>query len=211
MAKKEKYYVVWDGHRPGIYTSWEKCKSQIIGYPGAKYKKFNTRSEAEEAYTSSFDNHIGKRDTQKAGNATIRQNDDIIWQSIAVDAACSGNPGTMEYRGVATKSGIELFKQGPFQKGTNNIGEFLAIVHALAFLQKDKKYEYPIYSDSRTAILWVKKKKANTKLKFDHKNAILRNLIDRAEKWLQTNTYQNPIHKWDTKNWGEIPADFGRK
>ena len=42
-----------------------------------------------------------------------------IKESIAVDAACSGNPGKMEYRGVYVADGRELFHIGPFEEGTN--------------------------------------------------------------------------------------------
>lgn len=82
--------------------------------------------------------------------------------SIAVDAACSGNPGAMEYRGVETATGREIFRQGPFSEGTNNIGEFLAIVHGLAMLKKMNS-DLPLYSDSVNAISWVKKKKAENR------------------------------------------------
>ena len=130
--------------------------------------------------------------------------------SISVDAASSGNPGKMEYRGVDTKSKKQLFIQGPFEEGTNNIGEFLAIVHGLAFLKKINSDKI-IYTDSRTAISWVKKKNCNTKLEPNEKNSALFELIDRAIIWLKNNTYKTPIVKWETKAWGEIPADFGRK
>ena len=53
----------------------------------------------------------------------------------AVDAGCSGNPGPMEYRGVDMRTGKQIFHFGPIQ-GTNNIGEFLAIVHALALMEQ---------------------------------------------------------------------------
>ena len=36
-------------------------------------------------------------------------------------------------------------------------------------------------------------------------------LIQRAINWLNTNSYSTKIVKWETKKWGEIPADFGRK
>jgi ribonuclease HI len=117
----------------------------------------------------------------------------------------------MEYRGVDTKTGMQLFHQGPFKRGTNNIGEFLALVHALALLQKENRPNLPIYSDSRIAIGWVKRKKANTKLKKGADNSILFQLMNRAETWLENNSFTNPIYKWETKEWGEIPADFGRK
>ena len=131
--------------------------------------------------------------------------------SLSVDAACSGNPGLMEYRGVIVESGVEVFKKGPFTKGTNNIGEFLAIVHGLALCKQKNKPDLPIYTDSRTAMSWVSKKQCRTNLAFDASNQELLDLIKRAEKWLKTNTYRNPILKWETKSWGEIPADFGRK
>ncbi len=131
--------------------------------------------------------------------------------SISVDAACSGNPGIMEYQGVETNTKRRLFHQGPFRDGTNNIGEFLALVHGLGYLKKHGYDSVPIFTDSVTAMAWVRNKKAKTKLDRTAHNAILFDLIERAENWLKTNTYNNPILKWDTENWGEIPADFGRK
>ena len=117
----------------------------------------------------------------------------------------------MEYRGVDTKTVYEFFRQGPFQRGTNNIGEFLALVHALAYLKKEGKDSLVIYTDSRTAMSWVRNKKVKTTLKKTGQNAILFELMDRGITWLKNNSYKNPIIKWDTKSWGEIPADFGRK
>ena len=129
--------------------------------------------------------------------------------AIAVDAACSGNPGPMEYRGVHLPSGKQIFHFGPVQ-GTNNIGEFLAIVHALALL-KQRGSDMPVYSDSRTAQIWVQKRKCKTTLKRTPETEPLFAIIARAERWLMNNTWKNPILKWDTAQWGEIPADFGRK
>jgi ribonuclease HI len=207
--KKQKYYVVWHGHTPGIYSSWEHCQVQVKNYPNAIYKSFSSKEEAEEAYfggTPSLAKRFAKS-TQKP--KTLKQ--DFIANSISVDAACSGNPGIMEYRGVWTDDKTEIFHLGPFREGTNNIGEFLAIVHALALLAKKGDDKTPIYSDSKTAIGWVNRKKANTKLPPSTKNADLFDLIRRAEKWLRDNTWKNPVKKWETKDWGEIPADFGRK
>ena len=133
-----------------------------------------------------------------------------VKDSIAVDAACSGNPGLMEYQGVYTKTGELLFHQGPFKNGTNNIGEFLALVHGLAFL-KQRNSSLPIYTDSKTALAWIKNKKAKTLLEKNAENAILFELIERAEKWLKENSYTTEVLKWKTEIWGEIPADFGRK
>ncbi len=133
-----------------------------------------------------------------------------IYDSLSVDAACSGNPGLMEYRGVCTKTKKEIFKKGPFKSGTNNIGEFLALVHGLALL-KQNNINIPIYTDSVTAIAWVKKKCAKTKHERNIDNDELFNLIERAETWLKNNKFNNEIIKWETAEWGEIPADFGRK
>jgi ribonuclease HI len=134
----------------------------------------------------------------------------IIPESLSVDAACSGNPGIMEYRGVETGTGREIFHVGPFNPATNNIGEFLALVHGLALL-KQQNLELPIYSDSTTALAWVRKKKCNSKLERTNTNQEVFDLIQRAEKWLRLNDYKNPVLKWETERWGEIPADFGRK
>jgi ribonuclease HI len=211
MAKSKKYYVVWEGHDPGIYDSWAKCQIQIKNYSGARYKSFKSKDEAETAFYSDSKDYIGNKAPKKAAASRgALSKFPIVWESIAVDAACSGNPGLMEYRGVDTKSGLEFFRQGPFQHGTNNVGEFLALVHGLAHLKRAGS-DLPIYSDSRTAISWVRKKHPNTKLKRIHANAHLFELMERAVKWLKTNTYETKIMKWETKEWGEIPADFGRK
>jgi len=206
---KNKFFVVWEGKEPGIYKSWEECKRQIHGFEGAIYKGFGTEAEAREAMVSTCWDYIGKN-AKKASPEKILKTGSPNFESIAVDAACSGNPGIMEYRGVYTKTGQEIFKQGPFKEGTNNIGEFLALVHGLALL-KQKNSQLPVYTDSKTAMAWVKAKKAGTKLVKNETNQVLFDLIQRAENWLKENSYSNEIQKWETSVWGEIPADFGRK
>ncbi len=209
MAKnKKKYYVVWEGKQTGIFDSWKECEKHIKGVAGAKYKSFSTLSEAEKAFAGRYYDAIQKKKDNVPPDLE-KFADQIDDNSITVDAACSGNPGMMEYRGVETFSGLELFRQGPYKHGTNNIGEFLALVHALALFQN--KQDVIIYSDSRTAMAWVRNKKAKTTLKVNKDTALIHEMIKRAEKWLKVNTYKNPIKKWDTKVWGEIPADFGRK
>ncbi|MDP4292189.1 MAG: viroplasmin family protein [Bacteroidota bacterium] len=208
MARQQKYYVVWKGHHPGIYSDWKECELQIQGFEGAQYKSFPDRESAIEAYrlgVSGFYKSIAK----SASNFTSSSKEPIL-TSLCVDAACSGNPGAMEYRGVMTANKQEIFRIGPFPLGTNNIGEFLAIVHGLALLKKQGS-DIPIYSDSINALGWVKKKAARTKLPRNEKTEQLFQLIDRAQAWLKNNTYSNPLLKWETERWGEIPADFGRK
>ena len=210
MGKKQKYYVVWKGVSPGIYTSWTDCQLQTKGYDGALYKSFDTKEEAERAFASPAHHYIGnhKSDITHHTSKSLPENFDM--NCVAVDAACSGNPGPMEYRGVYLLTGQEIFHFGPVH-GTNNIGEFLAIVHALA-LMKQKGICMTIYSDSRNALAWVKQKKCKTKLERTTKTEELFQMIERAENWLKTHTYADiPILKWETEQWGEVPADFGRK
>lgn len=203
--KKQKYYVVWKGIVPGVYKSWEECQQQITGYVGALYKSFESLDEAEMAIKSAPHKYIGST-KQKELPASASP----IVPSISVDAACAGVPGPMEYRGVITHNKKELFKMGPFPDGTNNIGEFLAIVHGLAFLQQQNS-NVPIYTDSKTAMAWVRDKKCKTKHTESTQNKKIFDLIRRAEIWLANNNFPNQIIKWPTESWGEIPADFGRK
>jgi ribonuclease HI len=214
MAKQKKYYVVWSGQQTGIFETWEECKQATHGVAGAKYKSFGTRREAETALTQPFTDHIQARARKKSSEKKKIQAGEAIsgleWNSIAVDAAASGNPGPLEYRGVETETGLELFRQGPFAEGTNNVGEFLALVHGLSYL-KQRNDPRPIYSDSTVAIGWIRQKKCKSKLAPTLNNQKLFELIQRAEKWLANNTCKNRILKWETKDWGEIPADFGRK
>jgi ribonuclease HI len=211
MSKKNKFFVVWDGREPGIYRSWEECKRQVDGYPNALYKGFVSEAEAREAMLSPYWEYLGKHaKTKQPTKEQIEKSGLPNFESLAVDAACSGNPGIMEYRGVYSKTGEEVFRQGPFKNGTNNIGEFLALVHGLAFL-KQRNSTLPIYSDSRTAMAWVKAKKTRTRLEKNETNAHLFELVSRAEKWLNENNFNTTILKWETEVWGEIPADFGRK
>ena len=212
MSKKKKFYTVWKGHNTGVFESWDDCKAQIKDYQGAQYKSFSTFEAAKKAYKGNYKDYIGKSKIFKSdlSENQLKKIGQPNYNSISVDAASSGNPGKMEYRVVDTKSKKQLFIQGPFEEGTNNIGEFLAIVHGLAFL-KQRNNDRIIYTDSRTAISWVKKKMCNTKLERSDKNKSLFELVDRAIIWLKTNNYNTTIVKWETKAWGEIPADFGRK
>jgi len=214
MAKKKKFYVVWEGHMPGVYDNWAECQLQIKGCPSAKFKSFSSLAEANAAMDAGAEMHIGnkQKSSSRAGSLLHwKDNPEIDQHALSVDAACSGNPGTMEYRGLWIEHGDVLFHQGPFQQSTNNIGEFLGLVHALAYFNMTGEHDVTIYTDSRTAMAWVRNKKVKTTLKRTTSNAKSFELIDRAIKWLQTHSYSNPIVKWDTKNWGEIPADFGRK
>jgi ribonuclease HI len=211
MGRKKKYYVIWRGHKTGIFESWNECKNLIQGFPNASYKSFHDRETAEKAFFGNADDFLGKASPKKALSAAeLSRIGTPIQNSLSVDAACSGNPGVMEYQGVMVGNNQAVFHKGPFPQGTVNIGEFLALVHGLAFL-KQHNSKIPIYSDSRTAMAWVRDKRANTKLPENQTNKPLFELVRRAENWLQNNSWENKILKWETAAWGEIPADFGRK
>ena len=233
---KQKYYVVWNGPSPGVYSSWEACQEAVSGVSGAKYKSFKSQAEAEDAFEmgeeayeeAKASDDSTSNNSSKSGNSgnsgsscdtskpirpaynPAKLPAEAIREAIAVDAACSGNPGAMEYRGVYLADGKEIFHYGPVH-GTNNIGEFLAIVHGLALLKQKGLDNMPIYSDSVNAQLWVRKHHCKTTLVRNDQTEKLYQMIERAEAWLRNNTYKNPIIKWQTDKWGEIPADFGRK
>lgn len=209
MAKK-KFYVVWNGYIPGVYDHWDDCKRQIDGFANARYKAFETLQAAERAFRNGYSECENQPKQLGLNNISSNLVQQPILPSIAVDAACSRVPGPMEYQGVDAATKKILFHVGPIPDGTNNVGEFLAIVHALAMLEKQGS-NLPIYSDSITAIAWVRKRKANTNMVPTNKNLVLFDLIARAEKWLITHNFKNQILKWQTHVWGEIPADFGRK
>lgn len=209
MATKKKYYVVWKGRDTGVFSDWKECEKNVKGFEGAQYKSFESRTEAENAFTQNAATHIYKK-TDITSKEKRLGNGSFIKESIAVDAAWNTATLDMEYRGVEVWSGREIFRRGPYQDGTNNIGEFLAIVHALA-LMKQHNIKLPLYSDSRTAIAWVNKKNANSKLLPTYRNRELFDLMQRAEQWLAENKFTTPILKWETEDWGENPADFGRK
>ena len=212
MSKK-KFYVVWEGKKRGIFTSWNDCKKQIEGFTGAKYKSFKTEALAKKAFNSNYEDYIGKNihETTLSKEELAKIGKPIL-NSIAVDGACN-NKGDAEYQGVYTDTKTLLFKQGPFKGGSNNLMEFLALVHGLAWIKKNK-LDLPLYSDSRTAIGWVWKKAIKTTIKKTNENKEIFDLVDRGIVWLKNNPEMisnKYILKWETKAWGEIPADFGRK
>ncbi len=214
--KKQKYYVVWVGAEPGIYSSWPEAYKQVHGFPSARHKSFPTLAQAKAAFGNSPAS--GSSRASKVASKVVEEpslplkllSPEVIKPSLSVDAACSGNPGKMEYQGVNTATRDRIFHQA-FPLGTNNIGEFLGIIHGLAWCKAQQLEKLPIYTDSKIAMGWIARKKCKTTVKRSAKTEELLQLIARGEQWLKDNSYNNPILKWDTKRWGEIPADFGRK
>lgn len=212
MAKKPKFYVVWKGRETGIFFSWEDCKTQTNGFDGAVFKSFETREHAEEAFNNSSTKYVGtqKKIIPKLSKVELERIGKPIEDAIAVDGAWDNTTGLVEYQGVYIKTGEVLFQIGPLEDGTINMVEFLAIVHALALCKK-WHWDVPIYSDSKIALGWIKEKKSSSHHLPSEKNKKLFDMLARAKKWLHSNTYENALLKWETKAWGENPADFGRK
>ncbi len=211
---RKKFYVVWNGYATGVFDSWEECQLQTKGYPGAKYKSFDSQEAAVEAYRGDPAEQIELlASIAKHLPAPVNYESfpDIRLDSLAVDAACSKNPGPVEYQGVWVRTGERIFHVGPIEGGTNNIGEYLALVHGLALLKSQGRPNTPIYTDSRTARAWVRNRQPKTTLPRTPQNERLFEMIERATAWLNANPLTNPILTWDTPAWGEIPADFGRK
>lgn len=214
MAPRKKFYVVWNGLATGVFDSWEECRLQVEGYPDAKYKSFDSQEAAVAAYRGDPEEQLDILKSIASHRPDVTNYDafpEIRQDALAVDAACSKNPGPVEYQGVWVRTGERIFHAGPFEGGTNNIGEYLALVHGLALLKQQGRPNVPIYTDSKTARAWVRNRAPKTTLVPTPQNAELFKMINRATSWLQANPVTNPILTWDTPQWGEIPADFGRK
>ena len=216
-----KCYVVWNGRVPGIYTDLNDALEQVEDFPGASFKGYDSPEEAASAFRRGMaraeSKEIGslllgaqRNNMPASGKTDYMSIPEIDLHGWAVDAACAGNPGRMEYRGVELMTGRELFRVGPFEQSTNNIGEFLAIVHALSLMFKLGE-RHTIYSDSVTGMAWVRNRKVKTQLERNPKTEKSFQLMERALSWLNSHTVDVKIRKWDTERWGEIPADFGRK
>ena len=124
--KKNKFYVVWVGNKTGVFESWVECQLAVKNYKGSKYKSFTDKNKAEKAFLEGYEVYYNKKNYSN-DNDSIPTND-----AICVDAASSGNPGIMEYQGVEMLTKKVLFKKGPYKNATNNIGEFLALVHDMS-------------------------------------------------------------------------------
>lgn len=216
-----KHYVVWVGKQSGVYETWKQCQEQVNGYPDAKYKSYESKAEAMSAFKEGWKSHWGKgkapskdKPQQSTFGSKKRPSEpaeqSIDYDSISVDVGTRGNPGPVEYKGVDTGTGDILFYVGPIPNGTNNLGEFIAVIHGLDYLKKQGSSK-TIYSDSRTALAWIRNKKIASTLTRDASTKQIWELADWALNWLKTNTYDNKIVKWNTEEWGEIKADFGRK
>ncbi len=122
----------------------------------------------------------------------------------------------MEYRGVELNTRKEVFRSPIYPVGTNNLGEFLAIYEAIRYIENlekkksKKKYEC-IFSDSETALAWMRSKKIKTTLEYTEETKELLEKVQEALTRVKTHDFNIPIRKRETDVRGEIPADFDRK
>ncbi len=211
MAKKKKYYAVWKGHKPGVYFSWEKCQEQIKDYEDPIYMSFDSKRGAVDAYWSTPERSGYERGValNKIKEKTKILPEGVIGDSICVAAIHSDNATHIEYKGIYTATGEVLFKFGPIW-GTSQIGEFLALVHAVAYI-KQSGWHIPLYSSSAEAMKWLEDEKCETRFKVNSKSLDIHEHIIRAEYWLNNNDYEVKLLKWDTDKWGEIPVSFSKE
>ncbi|MGE3297060.1 MAG: viroplasmin family protein [Porticoccaceae bacterium] len=133
----QKYYVVWVGKAPGIYSTWPEAERQIKGFPGAKFKSFPTLALAEAAYAQGKTAMVRKPASPRAKVAATGKHASADIE-IYCDGACDPNPGQ-------AGTGIAIYKSGALYQlwyglynpaGTNNTAELLGLHHALVFADK---------------------------------------------------------------------------
>jgi ribonuclease HI len=216
----KKIYIVLQGYQTGVFDNWDDCKKVVNGFPNAKYKSFKNENEIQldsnKEYFKIYQSYNNINIDLKSKTETLNKTIDYKENSISVDGACSGNPGDGAFQCVDVLTGEQIFYYDGFKNTTNNIMEFLALVEALRYtLSLEEKDRRIIYSDSKTAISWVLNKKVKTSLNRNSQNLDSFLMIEKSLEWLKTcnTTYLvlPLIQKWNTKSWGEIPADFGNK
>lgn len=214
MAKQVKYYVVWNGRKKWVFNNRPQAEKSVRWFPSAQFKSFLTKAEADSAFAGDYEDYKGV-DTkwQQLSDAEKSRYGQPDKNSICVDAACSGNPWDLEFRGVDLKTKKELFRYGPFKNWTTNIGEFLAlVVGAKLIVENASHHDKTLYSDSKIALWRLQKGKCRTQLQQTPQNDQIFQRIQKAEEWLSRHDISTlSIKKRHTKAWGEIPSDFGRK
>lgn len=207
-----QYYGVWIGRKPGVYDNWNDCKAQVDKFSGARYSKLKstTKEEALLEFNKENNNTIdNSKETIKSTNNVVNTSNKPIENVLTVDGASNGL--NCEFQAVWYPSGEVAFKSKQYQGGTNNIAEFLGLVLAIKHLEKNN-LPLSVYTDSVTAMAWLRDKKANTTAKTTGKaTEELDKLINQAETYLKEKERKINIMKWETKSWGQIPADYGRK
>jgi ribonuclease HI len=166
----KKYYVVWKGRTTGIFTDWNSCKNQVDKFPGAKYKSFKTRGEAEAAFKNrSASTSPSKKSVVKLKNSISRNsigtlsNEQVleipVHTKIFTDGACDPNPGE-------AGSGIAIYRSSLISElwyglynplGTNNTAELNALYQALSICKTELSTgaTVSVFCDSKYSIQCV--------------------------------------------------------
>lgn len=139
MAKK--FYVIWVGREPGIYTDWPTAQKQVMKFAGAKYKSFTSKAEADAAFSDGSVSSVAKTTTKSSGPKQSGNNlsappikTDVV---IYCDGGCDPNPGKAG-SGVAVYQDDALIQlwYGVFNpNGTNNTAELSALFYSLQLAQ----------------------------------------------------------------------------
>lgn len=177
MAKK--YYVVWQGRVPGIYSDWNSCKNQVDKFAGARYKSFPTLTEAEQAFkgvsnatgaSSNASKSAGLNTTKKPASGatpngviktyTAAEISKLPMEvKIFTDGGCEPNPGQAG-SGMAVYRNeqiTELYYGLYTPMGTNNTAELNGLHQALlmAKAESDLGKSVAVFCDSKYSIQCV--------------------------------------------------------
>ncbi len=239
VAQKKKWYVIWRGRETGIFRTWDQCKERTDGFPRARFKSFKSEAEAVKAFTRGpamatvpntrkarkssqrfnpdqnpirkASTRTGKRQDKRPKQLTLGLDFKPEPNALVVDGACCLQTGDFEYQAVWLHDKRTAFKSPVLSPGTNNLAEFLGLVAGLRHVA-ELGLQCPVYSDSQTAISWVRKRahKCGPVLQGLVTDEVAK-MMDDAINWLKANPEHPKVIQWMTKHWGENPADYGRK
>ncbi len=163
-----KFYVVWQGHKIGIYTSWEECKKQVDGVSGARFKSFGTKKEAEIAFATGKSSRPVKSDavatkSRKANNKSRKPATNKTIDLSKTDVSIFSDGGCLKNPGGDTGSGIAIYRKGVLDElwygmylpeGTNNIAELNALYQALIVAKESltTNQSAQIFTDSKYSL-----------------------------------------------------------
>lgn len=211
---KNKFYVVWKGRDTGIFTSWSEVNELIKGFSGAEYKSYADQETAELEFSlgspkgrSNDENHT----TTKLKEEPSDDHKAPDHECLTVDGSYLGGKKIMQYRCVWNQSKEEVFSTKPIEGGNQNIAEFLALVGAMKYRVSTKQYDLHIYSDSQTALSWVRNCKIKSSYDLSQLDEVVQERIYGALKFIAKSGVRKNLYKWDSALWGDIPADYGRK
>lgn len=164
-----KYYAVANGRKTGIFLNWDECNKSVKGYKNAKYKKFDTKIEAQDFINRYNNSAITNKTNIQQNNITnffkLNTSDNVIDNdvddndiiNVYTDGSCINNGSDNAISGI----GVYFGENDPRNisskisgKQTNNTAELKAILKACEILGneiKDNK-QIIIHSDSKYSI-----------------------------------------------------------